>query len=209
FKMVRSKTKFWQMLGRGTRLSANLFGPGDHKKFFYVFDYCGNLEFFSQQLPTTDGAVGDSLTTRLFKRRLELIAAIDQSNAPADVAAASVLSANRVRETSPTYGDTVRTVRDETADLLRSQVTAMNVDNFVVRPKRRYVERYGQEDAWRTLGPEQVAELVREVAPLPSEKTDSDEDAKRFDLLMLRLQLAVLKVEPGFGRLKEQVQRIA
>lgn len=207
FKMVRSKTKFWQMLGRGTRLCPNLFGPGDHKKFFYVFDYCGNLEFFSQQLPTTDGAVADSLTTRLFKRRLELITAIDQHGAPATAGASPIPS--RAAETSPAYGDTVEAVRNETADALRSHVAAMNVDNFVVRPKRRYVERYGQEDAWRTIGPEQVAELLHEVAPLPSELTDSDEDAKRFDLLMLRLQLAVLKVEPGFGRLKEQVQAIA
>ena len=52
FKLVRSKTKFWQMIGRGTRLSPDLFGPGKDKEFFYVFDYCQNLEFFSQN-PTT------------------------------------------------------------------------------------------------------------------------------------------------------------
>jgi type I restriction enzyme R subunit len=45
FKLVRSKTKFWQMVGRGTRLSPNLFGPGQHKQFFYIFDFCQNLEF--------------------------------------------------------------------------------------------------------------------------------------------------------------------
>ena len=50
FKLVRSKTKFWQMIGRGTRLCPDLFGPGKDKEFFYVFDYCQNLEFFSQQL---------------------------------------------------------------------------------------------------------------------------------------------------------------
>jgi type I restriction enzyme R subunit len=52
-KLVRSKTKFWQMVGRGTRLCADLFGPGKNKKFFYVFDYCQNLEFFSQN-PSKD-----------------------------------------------------------------------------------------------------------------------------------------------------------
>ena len=55
FKLVRSKTKFWQMVGRGTRLCPDLFGPGKDKEFFYVFDYCQNLEYFSQQLPATDG----------------------------------------------------------------------------------------------------------------------------------------------------------
>jgi type I restriction enzyme, R subunit len=54
FKLVRSKTKFWQMVGRGTRLCPNLFGPDQHKEFFYLFDYCQNLEFFQQNLPPTD-----------------------------------------------------------------------------------------------------------------------------------------------------------
>ena len=52
FKLVRSKTKFWQMIGRGTRLCPDLFGPGQDKEFFYVFDYCQNLEFFSQDPET-------------------------------------------------------------------------------------------------------------------------------------------------------------
>src|SRR3989442_7138532 len=56
FKMVRSKTKFWQMVGRGTRLCRDLFGPGVHKQYFYIFDYCQNLDHFSQNLPATDGA---------------------------------------------------------------------------------------------------------------------------------------------------------
>jgi len=51
FKPVRSKTKFWQMLGRGTRLCPDLYGPGKDKKNFYIFDVCGNLEFFSQPSP--------------------------------------------------------------------------------------------------------------------------------------------------------------
>ena len=61
FKLVRSKTKFWQMLGRGTRLCPDLFGPGKDKELFYVFDYCQNLEFFSQQLPITEGNLAVSL----------------------------------------------------------------------------------------------------------------------------------------------------
>src|ERR1700694_2614761 len=48
FKLVRSKTKFWQMVGRGTRLRKDLFGPGQDKEFFYIFDFCQNLEFFQQ-----------------------------------------------------------------------------------------------------------------------------------------------------------------
>src|SRR5207248_7850394 len=61
FKLVRSKTKFWQMLGRGTRLCPEVFGPGKDKEFFYVFDYCQNLEFFSQDAAGVEGGAQESL----------------------------------------------------------------------------------------------------------------------------------------------------
>ena len=78
FKLVRSKTKFWQMVGRGTRLCPDLFGPGKNKEFFFVFDYCQNLEYFNQQLPVTEGNLSGSLAKRLFNARLELIGALDK-----------------------------------------------------------------------------------------------------------------------------------
>ena len=84
FKLVRSKTKFWQMLGRGTRLCPDLFGPGQHKEFFYLFDYCQNLEYFSQNIPATEGALGESLGKRLFNARLELIGELDERLAAAE-----------------------------------------------------------------------------------------------------------------------------
>jgi type I restriction enzyme R subunit len=73
FKPVRSKTKFWQMLGRGTRLCPNLYGPDEDKQFFRIFDFCQNLEFFSQDVPADNGRTTRSLSTRLFRRRVELI----------------------------------------------------------------------------------------------------------------------------------------
>jgi type I restriction enzyme R subunit len=73
FKLVRSKTKFWQMVGRGTRLRPELFGPGKDKKFFYIFDFCQNLEYFSQNPETTEGSSAESLSTKLFVNRLELV----------------------------------------------------------------------------------------------------------------------------------------
>src|SRR5437773_2032278 len=71
-KLVRSKTKFWQMVGRGTRLRKDLFGPGKDKQRFYIFDYCENLEFFSQDLPGTERRLAMPLGKRIFLRRLEL-----------------------------------------------------------------------------------------------------------------------------------------
>jgi type I restriction enzyme R subunit len=85
----------------------------------------------------------------------------------------------------------------------------MNVNNFIVRPKRRLVEQYRDPKAWEKLELEQQSELAREVAGLPSELVDEDQEAKQFDLLMLRLQLALLRSEPAFVRLRKEVQEIA
>src|SRR5688572_20912935 len=88
FKLVRSKTKFWQMVGRGTRLCPDLFGPGRHKQFFYIFDYCENLEFFRANPEAADGSAAESLGKRLFKTRLELVGTLDRKAAGAEPHAA-------------------------------------------------------------------------------------------------------------------------
>ena len=202
FKLVRSKTKFWQMVGRGTRLCPDLFGPGQDKELFYLFDYCQNLEYFSQDIPGTEGSVADSLGKRLFNARLELIDELDRGHA-ADGAA--------VGEPIATYVDprTTREVRATTAALLRREVAAMNLDNFVVRPHRRLVEKYVKAEAWAALPREALAELSDGIAGLPAEIDQENEEAKRFDLLVLSLQLALLRSESGFARLRDRVEQIA
>jgi type I site-specific restriction endonuclease len=100
-------------------------------------------------------------------------------------------------------------LRRELAELLRAQVAAMNLNNFIVRPKRRLVEKYAKPETWSVLNEEDFAVLTRDVAGLPSELVDEDEEAKRFDLLMLRLQLSLLRVEPGFEQWRDQVRAIA
>ncbi|MDD3245717.1 MAG: DEAD/DEAH box helicase family protein [Methanosarcina sp.] len=204
FKMVRSKTKFWQMVGRGTRLCPDLFEPGKDKQFFYLFDYCQNLEFFSQNPETTDGSLGDSLGTRLFKSRLELISELDgKLEADSDCEASA--------ETSEIYGEpkTEAEVRHSIAKMLHSEIASMNLDNFVVRPRRRLVEKYSRPETWVKLSSEGLSELSHEVAGLPSELPPEAEEAKRFDLLVLNLQLALLRAEPAFERLRNQARDIA
>ena len=184
FKVVRSKTKFWQMLGRGTRLCPDLFGPGEDKRFFYVFDYCQNVEYFNVNPDATDGALSPSLSTKLFTGRLELLATLDERAVESEV-------------------------RRSIAELLRAEVTAMNVDNFVVRPHRRIVETYRAEEPWQALDPGALSELATQVAGLPNELDPEPEEAKRFDLLLLSLELAMLRGEPGYPRLQQQVRQIA
>ncbi len=85
----------------------------------------------------------------------------------------------------------------------------MNLENFVVRPKRRAVEKFARAKAWTQLSNEDLSELSHEVAGLPSELDPESEEAKRFDLLVLNLQLAVWRSEPAFARLRDQVKAIA
>ncbi len=204
FKVVRSKTKFWQMLGRGTRLCKDLFGPDEHKQSFSVFDFCQNLEFFSQNPATSDGSTNEPLSTRLFKARLELIAELDQRQRP------RLDTALREAANPPVYGHlTEEQLRAETAEQLRATVAAMNVDNFVVRPQRQFVERYAQAKAWNALSDEGHFELAQRVAQLPTQLSDDDEHAKRFDMLLLRTQLCVLRAELGFEGLRQRIQSLA
>ena len=184
FKVIRSKTKFWQMLGRGTRLCAELFGPGDDKTHFTVFDWCQNFEFFNQNPAAEDGSLAPSLAARLFNSRLELLATLDASKAYVEERASIV-------------------------HLLRVEVAAMNVNNVVVRPHRRLVERFSDAGAWTDLDVGALSDLATHVAGLPAELDAEPEEAKRFDLLVLSTELALLRTEPGLPRLSQQIRHIA
>ena len=201
FKLVRSRTKFWQMIGRGTRLCRDLFAPDQHKQFFYVFDYCQNLEFFSQNPETVEGAENASLSKRLFTSRLELMQYLENEPVPDLVGA----------EPARPLGDepTPATLLGEVKQLLANEVSAMNVDNFIVRPQRLLVEKYGKASAWESLDDEARHSLSDRIAGLPTELDSEPEEAKRFDLLMLRLQLSVMKKQKVFSKLRDQVQALA
>jgi len=198
FKPVRSKTKFWQMIGRGTRLRRDLFGPGKDKTNFYMFDFCGNLEFFSQDLPGSEGSLQKSLNQRLFETRLGLVAELDTRHKP--------------EAAEPPEGAGVESeegLRFDTARQLHTAVTGMVLDNFLVRPHRKLVEKYCEWSAWTPMTLETAQEVAENLAGLPTTHRDSDEDAKRFDLLILRRQLADLQGDTGTAdRLRQQVQEI-
>lgn len=188
FKIVRSKTKFFQMIGRGTRLRPDLFGPDEDKKFFYIFDFCENLEFFKQDKKGVEAAPQESLSTKVFRARVEL------------------LDKFRHLETSD---ESFRDLDVELSETLRQQINAMNVDNFVVRPYREVVEKFREPAVWEELSPDEFEELGFILAGLPNELEPEGETAKRFDLLMLKLQLAVVTKDLSFEKFRDQVKEIA
>mgnify|MGYP003607821479 CR=1 FL=1 len=205
FKQVRSKTKFWQMIGRGTRLRPELYGPNkpgeraNDKTDFYVFDFCGNLEFFSQDLPGSEGSNQKSLNQRLFETRLGLVTELD---------AAHKGSGAEATEGAGEHSE--QGLRWDVARHLHATVAGMTLDNFLVRPHRALVERYAEWPAWTTLTTDDAEAMVENLAGLPSGHVDRDEDAKRFDLLILRRQLAQLQGDAAaMERIRETVQQIA
>ena len=169
FKPVYSKIKFWQMIGRGTRLCPELFGPGDDKTDFRVFDFCFNFDFFRENPDGIEQGGGEPLGTRLFRSRVQLLGSI-QANPELDPE--SVLRAS-------------------VSDGLHSEVAAMNSDNFIVRLNLDSVERFRQRTAWDNLSENDRELLQSDVAGLPSQMETDGIEARLFDLTALRMQLAL------------------
>src|SRR5207237_4864892 len=169
--------------------------------FFHIFDWCRNFEFFNQNPDVTEGAGPESLAKRLFTARVELVGEVDgrRSDAPRseDYAQAPTPQVH-VGEigSAPDRATEIKKLRDDLAVHLRTEVAGMSLDNFLVRPQRRYVEKYSSADAWAKVDADARHELIDHVAGLPSAVVDDDLVAKQFDLVVFRAELALLRVDP-------------
>lgn len=199
FKAVRSKVKFLQMIGRGTRLCPDLFGPGADKSEFFIFDFCGNFEYFNENPKGAVASVAEPLQKRLFKRRLELLAALPKHE-----------SANTgdQQEASGIY-DPLSGLRKDLTGLLHAEVAAMNLDNFIVRTEREHVTRFQQAESWVELDEMSLISLRDHVAGLPTEQESEHMTAKLFDLTCLNLQLALINSTPGFVTYRDRIIDLA
>lgn len=188
FKPVYSKIKFWQMIGRGTRLCPDLFGPGMDKQDFRIFDFCYNFDFFKMNPDGIERSGAMPLAARLFRSRVELLG-----------------HTQKVPALDP--DDKVRT---STTDLLHAEVAAMNADNFIVRTHLESVLRFQDRKAWDALSDDDRETLRDEVAGLPSEIETGEIEARLFDLMALRMQLATVEHDPrGFEKDRRKAVEIA
>ena len=169
FKCVKSKIKFMQMIGRGTRLCPKVFGDAD-KKEFYIFDWCGNFEYFSVHSDGANPVAVKSLTERLFALRLDIAAALQSAE-------------HQEKEDD-------RRLHDELKEILHAQVSQLSRARIDVRAHLQTIEPYREREAWVCLSELDVAELkgIAHLLPRPKE----NEAAKKFDVLMLYLQLEQL-----------------
>ena len=168
FKKVMSKAKFWQMIGRGTRLCPGLIDGKDKDKF-YIFDFCGNFEFFrmSKGKPTANMI---ALQDAIFNLKAQIVFKLQDI----DFQTPELIE-----------------FRKSLVEDMVSKVKELNRDNFAVRQHIRFVDQYSNADNYKALSYENVLQIKEELAPLIL--PDKDEpSAIRFDALIYGIELAYL-----------------
>jgi type I restriction enzyme R subunit len=188
FKIVRSKVKFWQMIGRGTRTCKNLFGPGKDKENFIIFDFCANFEFFAVFPEGISPSQLEPLTQQIFKKRLFLAHLLNDPQ-------------NRVIETD-------RRFHQFLLDILHRDVKNLDPARFYVRPHRKYVEKYSRRERWEKLEITDISDISEQLSRL-MRPADNDEIARRFDLLILNLQLSMVEKTEIRHKLMSHLQKLA
>ena len=188
FKPMRSKIKYLQMIGRGTRLSEDIFGPGKDKECFYIFDWCGNFDYFDQNPDGHEAPVSQSLTERLFCLRSEIAFHLQHQQYQED--------------------EYCKSLHDENKALLHEQVQTLSDSHVSVRMKWEAVSHFKEVDAWVYISDMDLLTLKKDVAPLLPKNT-LDESAKKFDVLTLTIELGCLDSEVNPSRSIQRVKLIA
>lgn len=174
FKPVKSKIKFWQMIGRGTRFCKDLFGVGLDKKEFYIFDYCKNFEFFSENPKGIETNSGISLTERIYGYKLDLIVELQ----------------NMKYQSDERYCE----YRNNLIDDFIQEISKLNTESFMVRNKTHYVEQYSKIENWTYISTIDLMDIKNNLIPLFTSIEDNEE-AKRFDNLLYQLQVKRIRQE--------------
>ena len=174
FKRVRSKAKFWQMIGRGTRLCEDLFGPGLNKDGFLIFDYYKNFEFFEINKKGMEGNIQRSLTENIFNIKIDIIKVLEHLDYQVD--------------------DLIE-YRNELINNILVDISNINRDRFNANMRIHLIDKYSNKEAFKTLSEKDVLTLKEEISPLII-STDEDELAKRFDYLMYTVEFAYLEKRP-------------
>lgn len=172
FKQVRSYAKYWQMIGRGTRLRPNLFKPGEDKKEFVIFDFCSNFDYFEEFPDGVNPSKSKSISQNIFETKLHIIEAIRNSEN----------AKNQDDELAESYTNELHNI-----------INNLDEDRFQVRKHLRIVTAFKNRERWNNLTVGDIVDICDNISSLSVTRYEDDEFAKRFDLLALRLQLAILK----------------
>ena len=189
FKPVKSKIKFVQMIGRGTRLCDNLFGEGKDKTHFIIFDYCGNFEYFDAHPDGTDGMGGRSLSQRLFEVRLDIL--------------------HELQRIEYQEQEFARSYYNKTKDLLHAAVYKIKGHSarMQVRAEMQYVDKYSDYATWESVSPLMVKEIKVHITPLLDSGLEGFDLSIAFDIRMLDIELSML-VQGNTGMATRDVKTV-
>ena len=192
FKKVRSKAKFWQMIGRGTRLCKGLTctdqidGEYTDKKRFLIFDYCGNFEYFRAHKEGYETKEAKSLTENIFGKQVKLAVMLQES----------------------TYAeDEYQEWRSELVGTCYAQVLELNTELIAVKLRMQSVEKFKRPGSFDFINEGDKGELLRQIAPIVR-LDDADEYAKRFDNFMYGLMISAMAQMPSFQYAQRQLRDI-
>jgi len=188
FKLVKSVSKFWQMIGRGTRLCPDLFGPGEDKTEFLIFDYCQNFEFFDEH---PDGATSSNmkpLQQQIFEAKLKI----------------AQLISNQVIE-NPEDDE----LRDQYLTELHQIISTLDAERFVVRKELRHVKEFSNKSRWLNLSRSDIQEINSHLSHLQPPSKGDDELARRFDMLVLIYQIVLLSGSGSTDQYMGKIYRTA
>ena len=188
FKQVRSKIKFDQMIGRGTRLSADIFGPGHKKEKFLIFDWCGNFEFFNKHPKGYVAKPAKSLEELLFCYKVDMAFALQ------DAAHQEV--------------EFDRQLHDELKTELYNKVKALSQSVIAVRKQLALVEHFKQQEVWVSLSAVDAEDLKGKIAPVLPKSTE-EHAAKVFDFLLLQVELSLVSKQYDGSKAITKIVEIA
>ena len=172
FKKVRSYAKFWQMIGRGTRLCPNLFGEGLDKERFLIFDFCNNFEYFRVNKNGSETGVQETLSEKIYNTKVQIVRELQNPKYSAE--------------------ETYMEYRTDLVDSLHHEVIELDDNSFRVKRHRRYVETYRDLYKWKNLETVEISEIKEHIAPLIRPQKE-DEIIRRFDYLMYSIDLGLLQ----------------
>ena len=172
FKKVRSYAKFWQMIGRGTRLCPNLLGEGIDKEKFLIFDFCNNFEYFRVNKNGAENGITESLCEKVYNTKAQIVRELQNPKYTSDTDYAEY--------------------RAELVDDLHEAVNELNDDSFLVKRHMRHVEMFRSLSAWNALETIEISDIKEHIAPLMKPKKE-DELARRFDYLVYSIDLGILQ----------------
>ncbi len=172
FKKVKSYAKFWQMIGRGTRLCADLLGEGLDKTHFLIFDWCNNFEYFRVNKNGEESGIMETLSEKIYNTKTLICRELQ----------------------APQFADDIdySGYRSDLVGELHKAVTELNAESWPVRRNMRYVQIYADLLSWQLLETTEVAEIKEHISPIVK-PAPGDELAKRFDHLMYSIQLGILQ----------------